>query len=99
MKKKEQGNAIAYQSDDATVYLVTAINPVAGILGASNLPENAKEDLDYIWEDSGATKLILFIPAEATDFIATARKLGFKQEGRLKKATPEGDLLVFGQYR
>ena len=99
MERTVEGNVVAYKTEDDTVYAITAINPAAGILGISQLPFNAKADIDYIFEDSGVQKLILFIPDEATNEKKIARNVGFKQEGRLKRATPTGDLLVFGQYR
>ena len=99
MEKQVNETSIAYKADDGTVYLITPITPVAGVLGVTGIPAEAKKDLNYIWEDSGVSKLILFIPQEQPEYIKAARSAGFKQEGRLKKATLEGDLLVFGQYR
>jgi hypothetical protein len=99
MERTVNGTTVAYKVDDETVYVITAINEVMGLLGATNIPANAKEHLALIWDDCGASKLIIFLPEEHTEHRAAARKLGFKQEGRLKKATPTGDLIIFGQYR
>lgn len=97
MERKVEGNQVAYQGA-ATVYVITALNPVAGLLETS-LIHTSSEELDFLYEDTGIQKLITAIPEEAVDHKAAARKLGFKQEGRLKRATPTGDLLMFGQYR
>lgn len=99
MERTVEGNVVAYKTVDDTVYLITAINEAAGILAINQLPLNAKADIDHIFQDSGIQKLILFLPEEATSEKKIARNVGFKQEGRLKRATPTGDLLVFGQYR
>jgi hypothetical protein len=99
MERTVNGTTVAYRVDEETVYVITAINEVTGLLGATNIPEDAKEHLDFIWKDSGVTKLIIFLGEEMEEQRAAARKLGFKQEGRLKKATPTGDLIIFGQYR
>ena len=99
MERTVNGTTVAYKVDDETVYVITAINEIMGLLGATNIPEDAKEHLDIIWDDSGVSKLIIFINEEHAEHRAAARKLGFKQEGRLKKATPTGDLIIFGQYR
>ena len=99
MEKRVEGNLIAYKAEDDTVYAITPLTGIAGVLVVSQIPANPKKDLDYIFADSGASKLILFVPAGAEDEKKVARSAGFKQEGRLKKAAPDGDLLVFGQYR
>lgn len=99
MEKAVTNTNIAYQAEDGTVYVITPINAVAGILGVTGVSPTVKQDLAYIWEDCGVLKLILFVPAGQVEPIKAARAAGFKQEGRLKKAVEEGDLLVFGQYR
>lgn len=99
MERTVQGTSVAYKVDEETIYIISAINEITGLLGATNIPEDAKEHLDYIWKDSGVQKLIIFIGEEHEEHRLAARKLGFKQEGRLKKATVTGDLLIFGQYR
>lgn len=99
MERMVTDSGIVYQQDDGTVYVITPITPLAGVLGVTGIPENPKDDLKHIWEDSGVVKLILFVPDDQADYVKAARSAGFKQEGRLKKATIEGDLLVFGQYR
>lgn len=99
MEKTRKGNSYVYLSSDDTLYTLTALTPVAALLGATQLPADAKADLEYIWNDSGVQKLVLFVPADQPEYIKTARGLGFKQEGRMKKALPDGDLLLFGQYR
>ena len=99
MDKQITETNLAYKNDDGTVYIITPITPVAGVLSCSGIPEDPKKDLAEIWEDSGVSKLVLFVPAEQQEYINAARSVGFKQEGRLKKATLEGDLLIFGQYR
>lgn len=99
MEKTVTDTSLLYRADDDTIYMITPITPIAGILGVTGVPESPKKDLRYIWKDSGVTKLILFIGDNEKDYISAARSAGFKQEGRLKKATPDGDLLVFGQYR
>jgi len=100
MKIKEAGGAIAFQNDEGMVYAVTPISDVAGFLGASGIPlGDVKSDLDFIFDNLDITKLVMFIEEHQIDMIKLARKVGFKQEGRLQKATSTGDLLVFGQYR
>jgi len=99
MERTVEGNVVAYKAEDGTVYAITAINTVAGILGTSQIPVNPQKDLDFIWEDSGVQKLIVFVPADAEEHKTAIRAAGFTQECRLKKSTEEGDLLLFGQYR
>lgn len=100
MQMKEVGSALAYQNDEGTVYALTPISDCAAFLGVSGYPSgNIKEDLDEMFATSGFTKLVMFIEEHGGDMIKLARKLGFKQEGRLKKACSTGDFLVFGQYR
>jgi hypothetical protein len=78
--------------------MVTPISDRAGFLGVTGMPlENPRQDLNFIFQDF--TKLVVFIEEHNVDFIALARRLGFKQEGRLKQACSTGDFLVFGQYR
>ena len=92
-------NLVVYQNDAGNNYLLNIINPQAAILALDGLDASIDTDLEHIWEDRPVNKLIVFIPEEQKPMAKLARNLGFKQEGRLKKATPEGDLLVFGQYR
>lgn len=99
MERMVTDTGVLYQQEDGTVYLITPITPIAGVLGVTGMPEDPRGDLKYIWEDSGIVKLILFCPADQPEYVKACRSVGFKQEGRLKNATPEGDLLVFGQYR
>ena len=100
MEKKVGEGVVAYQNDEGTVYAVTPISDIAGFLAATALPlEDPKADLDFIFADTGLTKLVIFIEEHNVPFIKLARRLGFKQEGRLKKACSTGDFLVFGQYR
>jgi hypothetical protein len=99
MEKKVTETGLAYGAEDGTVYLITPITPIAGVLGFTGEATNLPADLKHIWEDSLVSKLVLFVPAEQEEYIKIVRQAGFKQEGRLKKATIEGDLLVFGQYR
>ncbi len=100
MKVREAGGAIAFQNDEGMVYAVTPISDVAGFLGTSGIPMgDIKGDLDFIFQNLELTKLIMFVEEHQADVIKLVRKVGFKQEGRLKKATSTGDLLVFGQYR
>lgn len=100
MERKTVGNAIAFQNDEGVIYLITPISECAGFLVVTGVPvDHPREDLDEIFAEPGLTKLILFIDAGNDYFVKLARALGFKQEGRLKKASPAGDYLVFGQYR
>lgn len=99
MERTVNGNLAAYRIDDDTIYVVTMINEVAGLLAATNLHEDASQHVMEIWEDTGLQKLIIFCPDHQTEYKAAIKSAGFKQEGRLKRATPDGDLLVFGQYR
>ena len=78
----------------------TQLNEIMWMLGVIQTPslEEAKEVLEYIWDDTGALKLLAFLPLD-TEIEPLARKLGFKQEGRLKNAALTGDLIVLGQFR
>lgn len=102
MKIRKEGTDVArvYLTETGTIWGVTQLNEVMWMIGVVQTPslDEAKEVLDYIWEDTGATKFIALVPEE-DDIRKLAKKLGFKQEGRLKKASPTGDLLVLGQYR
>ena len=84
---------------EQTMYVITQVTDVAGLLAVSSIHPNVSDHLDEIYEDSGLSKLIFFVQLENTEHRALAKQLGFKQEGRLKNATPTGDLLIFGQYR
>ncbi len=100
MERKEVGNAIAYQNDEGVIYLVTPISDCACILGVTGVPvADPQSDLEEIFSEPGLTKLVIFVEEGNEHFVTLARQLGFKQEGRLKRATTRGDLLVFGQYR
>jgi len=99
MERIVNGTTVAYKADEKTIYVITQVTDVAGLLAASSIHTNVSEHIDEIYEDSGLSKLIFFVQAENTDYRTVAKKLGFKQEGRLKKATPDGDLIIFGQYR
>jgi hypothetical protein len=102
MKIRKEGNDTArvYLTETGTVWGATKLNEVMWMLGVIQNPslEEAREMLDYIWEDTGATKFIAFLPADK-ELRGMTKKLGFKQEGRLKNASLAGDLLVLGQYR
>ena len=102
MKIKIEGSDAAriYLTETGTVWGATRLNEVMWMLGVIQTPsiEEAKEVLEYIWNDTKATKFVSFLP-DGAELKALAKKLGFKQEGRLKKASPTGDLIVLGQYR
>lgn len=101
MDKKVVDNNVAYQNDDGLIYALIPISPVAALIGFTDIPDSkkAKADFEEMFETSGFSKFILVIDEVDKYYVQAVRKLGFKQEGRLKKATPHGDLLVFGQYR
>jgi hypothetical protein len=100
MERKEVGTSIAFQNDESVIYLITPISDCAGVLGVTGVPvADPKADLEEMFQEDGLTKLVLFVEEHNTDFVKLARSLGFKQEGRLKKACSTGDYLVFGQYR
>lgn len=102
MKIKIEGSEAArvYLTETGTVWGATRLNDVMWMLGVIQTPsvEEATEVLAFIWDDTGATKFVSFLP-DVAELKALAKKLGFKQEGRLKKASLTGDLLVLGQYR
>lgn len=102
MKIKIEGSDAArvYLTETGTVWGATRLNDVMWMLGVIQPPsfEEAEEVLQFIWNDTAAGKFVSFLP-EDSEIRSLAKKLGFKQEGRLKKASPTGDLLVLGQYR
>lgn len=101
MEVREVNGALAFQNDAGTIYVVTPISDCAAFLGVSGVPVgDPNEDLTFIYESvDWLTKLVLFVEENQKDLIKLTRSLGFKQEGRLKKASSTGDYLVFGQYR
>lgn len=99
MERQETDNVVAYTFDDGTGIIITPVTQIAGLLAVSQISTDLEAQLDEAWTDSGLTKLIFFVDADNEDYRRLAKALGFKQEGRLKNATPTGDLLIFGQYR
>jgi hypothetical protein len=50
---------------------------------------------DYPFNVCGAHKIICPIPSDNFASITLARKMGFRQEGRIKDAAPNGDIRIF----
>jgi hypothetical protein len=68
------------------VWGATKLNEVMWMLGVIQNPSLEE------------ARFIAFLPADK-ELRGMTKKLGFKQEGRLKNASLAGDLLVLGQYR
>lgn len=100
MKMKTTDNGLVYQSDEGVIYVLSPLSDCACVLGVTGVPlEDPKGDIEAIFDTPQLSKLVMFIEEHNEDFIRYARRTGFKQEGRLKKACTTGDYLVFGQYR
>lgn len=65
--------------------------------------KHGKAILDRIWSDTGCKKLYAVAPDYAKQVIALAKRTGFKQEGRTKKAFQKDgvvyDQIHLGVYR
>lgn len=53
----------------------------------------------YVYRDAGCTRCTCRVDEALTDWVGVLPRLGFVQEGRLRKAQEGRDLLVFGMLK